>query len=147
MFSEQGDAQASETVLRGITPGDNPGETVELHFGAGEDQILNLPGGRASLIMLEGVATDGGDHASFRQSFLVWRDSRHPIGHPSGINIVAHGAQENLYSPGAVSWTLVPNVVGSYWLRWFGIVFCTGVTTKKVHVVCNVRIVETTWRT
>lgn len=140
-FSEAGDAQGSHFVLRGMTPGEDIGEEIELHFGPDEDLRLGLPH-RTWCILLEAVATDGVDRACFKQMVLA-QSTIGPL-FRAIFNLTAEGLQEKLYTEGAASWSLrVASISFPTHQTRMGLLFCTGASQAMAKVVCNVRMIET----
>jgi len=142
-FAVRGDAQSSEIVLRGSTPGLAMGESVELKFGEAGDQQFTIPSGsfRSFMAIYEVIATgisSGGSGpinlASFKQTLVF---------HENGGGVVTQdvsGTQEKLTSAGAASWTFAASVPGGPFR--LALTFTTGTTTLKTRVVAHLRFVE-----
>jgi len=140
-FSEAGDAQGSHFVLRGETPGDAVGEEVELKFGVDGDLVLGLPR-RTWCILVEAVATSGTDRMCLKQMVLA-KSTIGPL-FRAIFDLTAEGVQEKLYTEGAATWDLrVVSVPFPTHQTRMGVMFRTGAAQAMVHVVCNVRMIET----
>jgi len=142
-FAALGDAQTSELVLRGSTPGLAMGESVELMFGDAGNQQFTVPANsfRSFIAVYEVIATGisaGGSGpinlASFKQTLVF---------HENGGGVLTQdvsGTQEKLTSAGAASWTFAASVpIGPGRLA---LTFTTGTTTLKTRVVATLRFTE-----
>ena len=145
-FSDVGDSQVTQTVLRGMTIGTAPGEEIELLLGPEGDEKLIFQDTHTYAIFLECVATSGNDRFCLRQMVLA-NASTHPI-FTWHFNILGIGTQEVLSTGLGVDWALrvasiyVPPSMGHPAGSRFGVLFNTGASQVEVSVVCNVRVVE-----
>jgi hypothetical protein len=103
-----GSAQTSRLVLRGQTPGDAPGESIELFFGVvGPPKQLILEDGVGYTMVVTAIfrGTVAGNPVvrSFKQTLCFRRDA--------GVTVLAaSGAQEAIGDAAGASWTLVASV-------------------------------------
>lgn len=106
-FATAGDAQKSELVMRGSTPGAAPGESIELLFGSSRDQTLQLEDGKAYSVTVEATAhgqVSGSDNV---QSYV----QRYALRRAAGLTTIAALAASDQFGDGtSATWTLVASV-------------------------------------
>lgn len=138
-----GDAQAWQLVLRGVTPGLAPGETIELLYGPNGDQFVTLENGKSYAIDAIFVAESAGGvdfwsyHPTFQFKTTVQQEAGViTTGNPFGPGAALHAVG----SAGAASWTAaIAAAVGPTRVEF---TFTDTGSTAVIRCVAYVRVVE-----
>ena len=138
-FLARGTHQTSALVLRGSTPGNGAGETVELQYFDPLEPFI-LENGKGYTVTVEmiagGVIAAARTVRTFLQKYCLRRDG--------GTTVLAgSGTPESFGDAGAVSWTLVASI-GVAPDRVV-LTFSTGATTAATQVSARVTFTEVTY--
>lgn len=137
-FAANGDAQASGLVLRGSTPGLAANESVELLYGALDDQVLSLEDTKAYVVHVRAI---GYAHDTNFMSF----DGTFAVNQEGGVITIKPAAPDAIPqvtgTAGAATWTLTVDTAALPTRVSF--TFATGIgTTAAVRVAADISFVE-----
>lgn len=136
-FAADGDAQTSQLVVRGSTPGAAPGEAVELKFGSAGAKVLTFEDGKAYTIEVSAVAKDTVAGGKGMQSWV----QRYAVRKAAGVAVIAGtGAVDQFGDAASATWTLAASI-GAGPDR-FLLTFTTVGAQAAAKCAATVRIVE-----